>query len=95
MDWTAAGSVLGLAMALGTLVGWLIPSPKDRQRQAEQRESERIGQLEKDHRDLERKYIESNAKLGAKVDQLANVCAELTAAVKDLTHRMNGGSRHG
>lgn len=79
-----------IAAACGA-AGWLLPSPRERAQEREQHITGRVAALESDHRSLERKYIESTAKLVAKVDNLSAVCADLAAAIRELTKRIYRG----
>lgn len=80
------GTIIG---ALLLFLGWLLPSPKDRQREREQSITGRLTAIETDHRQLERQHIESIVKLSSKVEVLAAQMTDLIQAVRELTTRMN------
>jgi hypothetical protein len=87
-----AAVIVTVLVAAATMFGWLMPSPKDREKMAQTlREdamrmwTERLTSLETDHRGLEREYIKSNAELRAAVQGLNSSVASLNVTIKELT----------
>lgn len=82
MDWQAVGGLCAVVAA----VFWLVPSPKDRMKEREAHITGRLSVVEKDARTLQLQFVQ----LSERVNNLVNVCKELTVAIKELTHATRG-----
>lgn len=98
LDSAAILTLVGMACAL---LGWLLPSPRDKEKMAQTvREdslrawTDRIANVEREHRQLEREYIKSNAELSSAVQTLNSNLATLNVTIKELTRFMGQPNGH-